>query len=158
MQTCYFELINPAVFVLKNVNYYSEYSLANSPLLYWYWNKNRVLVKTNTILTAHFCFLPLILFNSSSFIEYLFEYKYIIYPLEFHPCCKCYTSVPFCPLCPLDNYTAQRLGIIWRRLGQSNGSFQNYLFVQTSSCQGSGVFWPNFIQQPIIRWCLPNLN
>ena len=73
MQTCYFELINPAVFVLKNVNYYSEYSLANSPLLYWYWNKNRVLVKTNTILSAHFCFLPLILFSSSSFtfIEYL---------------------------------------------------------------------------------------
>ena len=31
---------------------------------------------------------------------------------------------PFWPLCSLDNYTAPGLGIIWRRLGPSNGSSQ----------------------------------
>ena len=42
---------------------------------------------------------------------------------------KCYNVTPLSRFVhwPLDNYTAQGLGIIWRRLGPGNASFQNYL-------------------------------
>ncbi len=131
MQTCYFELINPAVFVLKNVNCYSEYSLANSPLLYWYWDKNRVVGKTEPMLTVLFCFLQHLFYSFFPPMEFILneERKQVSSSVSSLPRRKCYNVTPLSRFVhwPLDNYTALGPGIIWRRLGPVNASFQNYL-------------------------------
>ena len=70
--------------------------------------------------------------------EKKFLWTYI--PLLSHPC-PCVNVTPLSRFVhwPLDNYTAQGLGIIWRRLGPGNASSQNYLL--SRHLHDNGPWW-----------------
>ena len=87
--------------------------------------------KTEPMLTVLFCFLQHLFYSFFPPMEFILneERKQVSSSVSSLPRRKCYNVTPLSRFVhwPLDNYTALGLGIIWRRLGPGNASFQNYL-------------------------------
>ena len=163
MQTCYFELINPAVFVLKNVNCYWEYSLANSPLLYWYWDKNRVVGKTEPMLNSTFLLssTPSLFLYSTNWIlkrmkgkgkeTSVFVHMYI--PLLSHPWPGVnVTMLHLCPVLSIGRLIITQRGG-WGSFGGASAlvmpAFKTIYCPDIFMTMILGDSWPeDFIQQP----------